>query len=225
MKHIVYCDESRHDGSASYMSIGSLWMDRGEKKRISRLFRKTAFENGLAGEIKWNKVSRLKLSSYKKLIDFFFEEKLNFRSIVVKHSDLDYDKFHGNDKELGFYKFYYELLWHWMLPGGEYLVLLDFKQNKEANRYQELRKVLTSKLCGVAVISDLTVVDSKESPLVQLCDLLTGATAAAWCNDLPLESPKRELIDYISKKRACPLSICSPSSSLSKINIFKIQLQ
>ena len=59
----------------------------------------------------------------KSLVDFFIQEDLHFRVIVV-----DQDKVEGN-RELGFYKFYYEMLIKWLTKDNQYLILLDFKQN------------------------------------------------------------------------------------------------
>ena len=228
MKYVVYCDESRHneDKINPYMSIGSLWLPRNIKDDMTKRFRHICFEKGLASEIKWAKVSRKKLDSYKKLADFFFAEAdLRFRAIVIKQSDINYEKFHGSDRELGFYKFYYEMLLKWIEPRNEYLFLLDFKQNKYSHRYTDLLRILQNKIKGQAWISDLTVIDSKETPLAQLCDLLTGATAAAWCNNLQNTSPKKDLISYISEKRGSPLNVPSSSPMTEKINIFNINLK
>ncbi len=227
MKYVVYCDESRHDPDPKnpYMAIGSLWMPRAERDQLSKAFRACCLDNELGSEIKWSKVSHQKLAAYKRLIDFFFDQvHLNYRVIVIDQSRLDYAKFHGADRELGFYKFYYELLWQWIENQNEYLILLDFIQNKEAHRFNELKKVLENKLTGRAWISDLTVIDSNRTPLGQLVDLLTGATAAAWCRNLSPDSPKAELIDYISQKRAIPILSPSSSPKIEKFNLFHIRL-
>lgn len=227
MKYVVYCDESRHDGHTKnpYMAIGSLWMPRDERDRISKAFRDCCRENSLGGEVKWSKVSKLKLNAYKCLVDFFFDQpELQFRTIVVDQNKLDLCRYHGSDRELGFYKFYYEMLWHWFAPGNEYLILLDFIQNKDAHRFTELRRVLENKLKGCAWISDLTVIDSHRTPLGQLVDLLTGATAAAWCENLGSGSPKQELLDYLSAKRGRSLRVVSPAPEHEKFNLFKIRL-
>jgi hypothetical protein len=228
MKEVVYCDESRHDGGLQnpYMAIGSLWMPREQKKGLSKAFREKCYSLGLRGEIKWHKVSRQKLDAYKSLADFFFEqEALKFRAIVVDQRKLDLSRFHGADRELGFYKFYYEMLHHWMEEGNEYLVLLDFIQNKQANRFTELRKVLENKLIGKAWIRDLTVIDSHKTPLGQLVDLLTGAVAAAWCDSLPIDSPKRDFIQYLGECRALPLHQESSTAAKEKLNLFHIRLR
>lgn len=228
MKYVVYCDESRHVEAPDnqYMAIGSLWLPRDEKDKLSRAFRDVCRANQLHAEVKWSKTSRACLESYKALVDFFFAQRsLQFRVIVVDQHRLDFSRFSGGDKELGFYKFYYELLEKWITEQDQYLILLDFKQNKDAHRYTMLHKCLIRKLNGKAWVQDLTVVDSKQTPLAQLCDLLTGATAAAWCNHFKTASTKKELVEYIGKKRREPLIEASPSSAVGKFNVFHIRLQ
>ncbi len=228
MSEVVYCDESRHDGGLqnSHMAIGSLWMPRDQKAAISKAFREKCDAVGLRGEVKWSKVSRQKLEAYESLVDFFFrQEALKFRAIVVDQRKLDLTRFHGADRELGFYKFYYEMLHPWMEEGNEYLVLLDFIQNKEARRFTELRKVLENKLMGRAWIRDLTVIDSHRTPLGQLVDLLTGAVAAAWCGSLPADSPKRDFLKYLEQHRGSPITRESPSAAKEKLNLFHIRLR
>lgn len=229
MQYVVYCDESRHDGGseARFMAIGSLWVPRWRKDEITKALRRLFRDAGLYAEVKWSKVSASRLAAYQRIVDFFFnEEDLRFRVILVDQTKYDPDSFHGGDRELGFYKFYYEMLVKWLEPGNEYLILLDFKQNQSAGRYRDLRAVLTRKLRGEAKILDLTVIDSSETPLAQLCDLLTGAVASAWCGDAKAGSAKAQLCDHIARHRGLStLKIASASPVISKFNVFEIDLQ
>jgi hypothetical protein len=226
MKYVIYCDESRHDGAKEhqYMAIGGLWVPAEQKAAVSQALKAVRREAGLGAEVKWSKTSRVSLEGYKRLVDFFFDTPgINFRVILVEHALVNTEKYHGGDKELGFYKFYYEMLIKWLMDNNEYLVLLDFKQNKGADRYTMLRKVLEQKLLGKAWISDLTVIDSHETPLAQLTDLLTGAAAAAWCTPR-VGSPKAALIDYISARRGFSLNVATGGPWVQKFNLFKIDL-
>ncbi len=227
MKYVVYCDESRHDGCAAnkYMAIGSLWLPRERKAELSRDFRNLCRENGLRSEVKWHKVSRKYLDAYKRLVEFFFtHDELRFRCIVVDQSKYDPRKFHGGDRELGFYKFYYEMLIKWIEANNEYLFLLDFQKNKESNRYTVLKRTMENKLKGKAWVSDLTVINSHITPFAQLVDLLTGAVANSWCVQCPDMTAKRELVNYIGDRRGSPLTTRSLSAASCKFNIFNIQL-
>lgn len=200
MEYTIYCDESRHTGAAGdrYMAIGGLWVPKDLKSSLTREFRDLKRLVGLNSEVKWSKVSSARLHAYQSLIDFFLSKNLNFRVIVVDQAKVDCDRFHGGDRELGFYKFYYEMLIKWLLEGNQYVILLDFKQNEGARRYTALRTVLERILRGVAWISDLTVIDSIQTPLAQLCDLLTGAVAASWCDGLAQAGPKRALAQHLA---------------------------
>ena len=227
MKYVVYCDESRHDGCADnkYMTIGSLWMPRDQRDSLSREFRDLCRANGLRSEVKWHKVSSKYLEAYKKAVDFFFQhQELKFRCIVVDQSKFDPDKFHGGDRELGFYKFYYELLIKWIEASNEYLFLLDFQRNKDSNRYSVLRRALDNSLKGKAWLTDLTVIDSHLTPFAQLVDLLTGSVAAEWCGQCRAGNAKQKLIGHISDLRGSQLTTASSGPAICKFNIFQIQL-
>lgn len=226
MEYVVYCDESRHDGAAQnrFMSIGSLWLPRSKKPELTKQFRALRESIGLKGEVKWSKVSEKKLEAYRKLVDFFFDQPdLRFRVIVVDQSKVDVHRFHAGDRELGFYKFYFEMLEKWIEPENRYLVLLDFKKNKGADRYTTLRRVLENKTKGRAWIDDLTVIDSYESPLAQLNDLLTGAVAATWCG-FKADTSKARLAAHIGSRRGTLLHVANSSPGITKFNIFRIQL-
>ncbi|MBP7427880.1 MAG: DUF3800 domain-containing protein [Candidatus Hydrogenedentes bacterium] len=227
MKYVIYCDESRHDLAPDnhFMAIGGLWVPADQKTEITNALKAVRRDSGLGSEVKWSKTSRACLEGYKRLVDFFFQRaELNFRVILVDQTQLKMEQFHGGDRELGFYKFYYEMLVKWLAAGNEYLVLLDFKQNKGADRYTMLRKVLEHEILSRAWVSDLTVIDSRETPLAQLADLLTGAAAAAWCQPR-VGSAKEALIEYIGQRRGARLTVPSAGPGMTKFNVFKIELQ
>jgi hypothetical protein len=209
------------------MAIGGLWIPREDKLRFTKDVQSVRRLTETRGEVKWSKASDRCLGAYNALVDIFFAESTaRFRVIVVDQNKVDVDKHHGGDRELGFYKFYYEMLEKWIEPGNEYLILLDFKQNCGADRYKSLRRVLERKIRGRAWISDLTVIDSREAPIGQVCDLLTGAVAASCCADLREGSAKAKLAAHIAQKAGlASLRISSPSPTISKFNIFRIQLQ
>lgn len=168
-------------------------------------------ELGLMGEVKWSKVSKQRLEDYKQIIDFFFSKsELSFAGVVADQHKLRQADFAEGDQELGFYRLYYAVIAAGMRPYKRYLVLLDFKKNKGSDRYRTLRRKLEHHVKGWAWIDDLTVIDSAQSPLAQLSDLLTGALAASWsgCKE---GSAKKALIDYISQKNGCAINQATPA--------------
>lgn len=228
MKFVVYCDESRHDGPEShrYMAIGGLWVPAADKPELTRSLQTLRNSTGLRGEVKWQKVSNAHLSSYQRLIDFFFDNpSIQYRVIVVDQARVDLDRFHEGDAELGFYKFYFEMIEKWIQRGNEYLILLDFKQNRGALRYLDLKRILQRQAAKVGSrISDLTIIDSREAPLGQFCDLLTGAVAATCCSDLREGSAKQQLVKYIEYRAGFSLRSSTPTPDRCKVNIFRIHL-
>ncbi len=224
LKKVVYCDESRHTlgEKGGYWSIGSLWLPREKKREFTKKIRTTLDKFCLRGEVKWSKVSRVSYEGYCALVDLFMEEEyLKFRTIVVDYSTYSAEIYHGGDNELGFYKLYYELLIKWIEDNDECLFLLDYQTVKNAERYKELKMYLQTKIGGRAIVSDLTVVNSQETPIVQMADLFTGAVAAAWCG-VNEGTPKEQLIKYIESKIGRSLRAPSLSPNICKFNIFKI---
>lgn len=144
---------------------------------------------------------------------------------MVDQQKVDYNSYHDGDKELGFYKFYYEMLEKWLFEGNEYTVLLDFKKNKGAERYSDLKKCLVhyGRTRGVT-IRDLTVIESRRSHLAQLCDLLTGAVSTE-ANGAKVGAAKLELISRMAALRGLRrISEASSSPAFSKFNVFRISL-
>jgi len=225
-KYVVYCDESCYDLAAhcTFMSIGGLFLPQEQKLQLSKELRRLLRSAKLNAEVKWSKTSLKRFEDYKKIINFFFEySELRFRSIVVDQTKVDLN-LHAKDRELAFYKFYYELLEKWLEVDCEYLILLDYKNNRGSDRYTTLRTYLERHLKGKAWIHDLTIINSKETPLAQLCDVLTGAVAAAY-NKCRAGSAKEQLANYIASKLGWSTLKTSTALSENKFNIFRIDLE
>lgn len=226
MRYTVYCDESRHEPRGHrYMAIGGLWVRSEEKERITRDLRILRRSLNFLGEAKWSKVNLGRFDHYCQIVDYFAKEPhLEFRVIIVDQSKVDLSH-HDGDEELGFYKFYYEMLEKWIEPTNEYLILLDFKQNRGSSRYQDLKRILSNRAAKLSSkILDLNVIDSSQSQLAQLCDILTGATATAYCGDQRAGSAKESLIEYIEASLSLRLREHTASPSRCKFNIFQIDL-
>jgi hypothetical protein len=226
-RYVIYCDESCHELTPHhpFMSIGGLKILRAEKATLSQQLSQLKRSCGLNSELKWSKVSAKRLADYRKVIDFFFEHpEVGFRAIVVEQTKVRFEQYHGQDRELAFYKFYYEMLEKWLEPGSEYLILLDYKSNRGADRYTTLKKCLEHHLQGKAWITDLTIINSRETPLAQLCDVLTGAVAAAY-NGLRPGSPKENLAAYTAHLAGFRTLRTSTPLTAAKFNIFKMDLR
>jgi len=232
MKFEVYCDEafpdlftsrSQNIAQANYLMIGSLWLPHTLRVELKSQISELRKKHNAWGEIKWSKVSPSKLHFYLDLVNLFFAhgDNLRFRCVMVEHEFVDFKR-HNGDYELGFYKFYYQLLHHWINDYNEYQFFCDLKSNKDPQRFQTLKKVL-SKANLMADVKAVQALPSREVVLIQLCDLLLGAVSARLNKTLKDGSAKSHLVSEVEERLG---GILEPTyRTAKKINIFKINLQ
>ncbi|MGV6816916.1 MAG: DUF3800 domain-containing protein [Thiotrichales bacterium] len=229
MKFEVYCDESRPDllcsnkPTARYMVIGGLWLPSDERERYKKAVHALRNKHRVGGEFKWQKVSPSRLDFYRDLADFFIEqgEQLRFRCIGVDQEKVNLFQFHDGDQELGFYKFYYQMLHHWILDFNEYAVFCDFKSNRVRSRLHELKSCLGNANLSSEIIN-VQAIRSRESVLMQMADVLTGIAAARLNNNLQTGGAKWELVTHI--EQGLGRQITSTYRSEQKFNVFVIDL-
>jgi hypothetical protein len=229
MKFEIYCDESHPElftsthPTAQYLTIGSLWLPASNRRDLKQSIWALRKKHNTWGEIKWRKVSAGQLPFYLSLIDLFIEqgEQLRFRCIAIDHADFS-QHWRGDDHELGFYKFYYQLLHHWILDFNEYSVFCDSKTNRDLTRLSVLQRCLDSANLS-AGIQQIQALPSKQVVLIQLTDLLLGAVSSQMNNTLREDSPKQVLVLHLEKHLGRRLSPTARSEN--KLNIFKINLR
>jgi len=223
----VYCDESGPEllcskkPKAQYLVIGSLWLPEERRDEFKSTLHELRNRHHVGPEFKWRKVSRSRLQFYRECVDWFFAagENLRFRAIVVDRTKIDLIKFHEGDAELGFYKFYYQLLLHWTRDCNFYRVFCDYKSNRLPTRLKTLEACLNH----ANLASDLVVqaVRSEESVLLQVCDVLIGVTQARF-NRTPKDgSAKAELVADVERHLGHPIR--QTQLSEQKFNVFEIR--
>ncbi len=222
----VYCDESRQDliskkTKDNYFLIGSLWLGIDLRDKIKLEIKRLRNAHSVWGEIKWNKVSASKKQFYFDLIDLFisYNDKLRFRCIAIESSKVELG-WHNHDKELGFYKFYYQLLHHWISDLNSYSIFCDTKTNRDLSRLRVLAECLTATNL-TSTIKSIQALPSHEVVLIQLTDFLLGAVSAKM-NNATQSKAKQEIIAFLEEKLGHAL-IASDACE-KKFNIFKINL-
>lgn len=232
MNFEIYCDESRPDLFTSkvkqkdqYLLIGSIWLPAEKRAAVKQHIKELKNKHKVGGQIKWQKVSNSRLDFYRELVDLFmsFGNELRFRCIAVKAGEVDFSLYHNNDAELGFYKFYYQLIHHWILDFNCYSVFCDTKTNRDPNRLAILKQCLErSNLSSkVTLIQSLP---SKESALIQFTDFLLGAVGSELNRTLVSSSAKKKVLCYL-KKKLNRENLGPALKSEEKFNIFEIRLQ
>ncbi|MCD1267820.1 DUF3800 domain-containing protein [Microbacterium sp. MEC084] len=225
----VYCDESRPElfvGSHPNVGksvIGSVWMPAEFRSTFKQDITALRARHDTWGEFKWNKVSPARLDFYRALVDYFFStESLSFRAIVIDAGRLNHERFHQSDAELGFYKFYYQLLTHWIAPSTAYAIFCDDKVNRDRNRLQTLHTVLQN-ANRRSIVRSLQAVPSNQSTPVQLCDVLMGATQWRANGSTGSSTAKSTVVADVEARlghRLGPTYVAE-----RKFNIFEIRLQ
>lgn len=225
----IHCDESRpelfnsdpYKVNDNYFLLGGIWVPKELKDRTKIEIKKLRETYNVNGEIKWKNVSPSKLEFYLSLINYFFNTpELRFRVIVVEYSKVNLKKYHNSDAELGFYKFYYQLIHHWIEPNQCYSIFLDYKKNKRHDRLQELHRVLSNANC----LSDITNVQgirSQDSVFIQMADVMMGATGYKYHN-LQGSYAKLAVIERIEYFLGKP--IARTNATEKKFNVFQINL-
>jgi len=176
------------------------------------------------GEVGWKRVSKNREGFYLALLDWFISnDELQFRCLVADKQSLHHDIHSGGDSELGFYKLYYQLLVHWLTPECSYRLYLDWQQNRQKDRFSELRRILGLKLSSRLQIVSLEPAESNELELMQLTDLLSGAVGYVWNQrDLSPNASKMKvkLARHLASSLGWPDLLYSTSPDEQKFNIF-----
>lgn len=229
MKIDVYCDEAYPDlfsstkPQAKFMILGSLWLQTDSREGYKQAIHDLRDRYLIGGEFKWRKVTPSKIDFYKSLISWFYDQKdnLRFRCIAIDYSQVDLMKFHDNDQELGFYKFYYQMIHHWIHDFNEYAMFCDFKSNRRRDRLNVLQQCLAHSNLS-ATIKIVQAVRSKESVLIQLTDLLIGIVSARLNQGTNTSPAKLELLRHLETLLGRKIS--STPLNEKKFNVFKINL-
>lgn len=226
MRFEIYCDESCQDVFTSQhtkcqnMFIGGLWLPAEKRGTFKTELYSIREKHKMFSEIKWNKISASKINFYTDLINYFFDKNddLRFRCVVVEKSKIDLVKYHDSDAELGFYKFYYQLLHHWILDFNAYAIYLDIKTSRVRNRLRVLHQCLSNANLS-SEIKILQALPSHENIFIQMTDLLLGAVNAKF-NDQVSGKSKKKVLECIENR--LEHKITATSKGCTKFNIFKI---
>lgn len=223
----VYSDESGLEAltdkkAHKYMAIGSIWLPKAQREQFKADFKSVLDEYHKQGELKWNKVSPSYVDLYIALLDMFFSvDYLRFRAIVVESSKIDHITYNNQDAELGFYKFYYQLLHHWVYDFNSYDFYVDHKVNRHHNRLHTLREALDLSNLS-SKINRVQALPSDESVGIQLADVLTGLVSAKFNNSITSKA-KGKLISVAESYLG---RVIGPTPKWEeKFNVFKIDLR
>lgn len=182
----VFCDESRIVQD-QFMVFGGIIAPARSVVSFNERLKQFRDKFGLTAELKWTKVSRAKLPEYKEFINEFFRvcrrDVVHFRSVVFDTHQFDYARFHQGDKDLGFYKFFYQFVLHSFCKyavSDDDRLLMFFDERRSKTPLSDLKRSLNSgsrkkhgRLCDV--VASIEPICSHESDILQVADVMMGA--------------------------------------------------
>lgn len=221
----LYCDESTHlihDGHPymllSYISIAypQIRLAKEEIKAIKRKFNYTE-------ELKWTNVHSATYKVYAELVDWFFMNDLEFRTVVVDKSQIDEKRADYSFNDF-YFRMYFQLLHTKVDFQNRYNVFLDIKDTCSGEKLEKMKKIMSYN----SSIGTLQFIPSRESVFIQLADVLMGAINY----NLRIQKgdvkgnviAKLKLIEKIKRHSNISLNTTAPLSR-NKFNLFFITLK
>jgi hypothetical protein len=211
---LISCDESGVHG-APYYGFGTLWMKWQRRGDIFDDIREMKARHSFGGEVKWKKAhNKRQLKFHKELVEYFFKKEwMTFHCFVV-HKAIVKKELHENSWDLARRKHFVALLSNKMdrvcrkYRGRDigFRVYVD-KIHSSYEKADEAVEVITNhilnRLGNRYPIDSVITRDSKETPTIQLCDLLLGAVMDAWQKEAESET-KIELEKFIAEHLGWP---------------------
>ena len=114
------------------------------------------------------------------------------------------------------------MLHHWIMDFNEYVVFCDYKSNRRRDRLGVLQRCLAYSNLS-AQIPNVQAIRSHESVLMQLVDVLTGASAARLNGTLRDGSAKAQVVRAL--EGGLGKTISHTVKAEKKLNVFVIDLQ
>ena len=209
-KFHIYCDESCT--SDRYTVIGAVFCRADTARTLADSISLVAAAHGGTSELKWAKVKKHNFRMYAAVMEEFFaalhKGYVQYYALVVDNSQMNHKLYNEGDKEIGFSKMLFQLLWKFIRifrSRPRFFAFLDDRTTQHTP--QKLRRMLNQKAAN-----DLNIThnpyrycefhDSKSEVLIQVADVITGAIGYRRNrkNILTVASrPKIEMVSLITK--------------------------
>jgi hypothetical protein len=213
----LYSDERKERAAgADFLTIGGvICTNRGQERLLGSIVKLRTDYSSLTYEVGWKKVSIRYLEAYKGWLDVFFSDPhARYSLLSVNRSSADWHTFRAqlggasnHDKALA--SVYYQFLLNafgrlhdtqrwWVYPDAGY-----FSRDKVLGQVEFLFNRTCKKAFGPKssrVIRLARALDSKQSELVQLADLLLGCAACKQYAYTPESNARRLLLEHLIAK-------------------------
>src|SRR5574337_1184124 len=202
----IYCDESCHlpNDQQKAMVLGALWCFKDKAKEHNQAIAnlKTRYHLSPFFEIKWTKISPSKLDFYKKLVNYFFDNRtMGFRAWVIPDKRILSHDCYDQTHDEWYYKMYFYLLRNLISREIKYHIYLDVKDTRSRRKLLKLQDVLSNANYDFSrkIIERIQNVHSHDIGIMQLADILIGAVSYH-ARGLNTSEAKKEIVDLIKNK-------------------------
>ena len=178
----IYCDESCHleNDDINVMGLGAVWCAQDKLSEINKRIKDIKARNDIPNtlEAKWTKISPAKLNFYLDLINYFFDDDLHFRGVIIPDKSILNNEDFNQSHDDWYYKMYFEMLTVILSPNHNYEIYIDIKDTNSHEKAMKLRRVCSNSMYDFSqsVIKRLQPIHSDEVQIMQLVDILLGAT-------------------------------------------------
>ena len=178
----IYCDESCHleNDGISTMVLGCVWISCDKRREISRRIKEIKQKYNLSDsfEVKWTKISPVKVQFYLDLVDYFFDDDdLRFRGILIPDKQVLEHHVFDQAHDDWYYKMLFIMLEPIINPEQQYNIYLDIKDTCSEIKRCKLEDILRSSRHDYlnSIINRVQQIRSHESAILQMADLIIGA--------------------------------------------------
>lgn len=208
----LYCDESRHlpHDRESFMLLGLVRCPADKVRAYHIELRALCREHDLTDdyEMKWTHVRPGKLPFYQAVLAWFLaKDDVCFRALLLPDKAQVFERLPDDSQDFAYYRLYSQLLRATMEPEASYRAFLDQKDTRGGEKVRELENLMrrhTDDSDGKTVLG-LQQIQSHETRLLQLADVLLGAVGAAH-RSAPLSPAKQTLVTQLVDGIGCPLN-------------------
>lgn len=205
MKYNLFVDESCHleHDHIPIMCIGYIKVPHLAYNELYNALKAIKEKHKTHAEIKWNKFSKSRFPLYKELVDFFFNNPIEFRCVLIKYKN----RLNNADFNQGSHdNFYYKMMYFLLRPnpsGLEYNVFIDIKDTKGKQKLKKITAVFDNFHHGESPFVNFQHLRSHENVFFQLTDFFIGAVTyktRVENKDLNPNEYKMDFIRYLENR-------------------------
>src|SRR5262245_57488940 len=116
----AYCDESCTDKGHTHMVLAGILATADVARDFRAQTQAWRVAANMKRELKWTRITNGKLRQYQEFVasglSRIRSQAFAFRSLVIKKSQLDYERYHDGDEEKALRRFIYLLVYHCFCP-------------------------------------------------------------------------------------------------------------